>query len=186
VKSFAAVAGCVGALCLAIVGIGGAHQYLELLPQLSRMPLARYIRAEEMPNLRGLLSTLLTGSPRLVGVAILAACAAVGGAVAWSLPGQDRGRRFDLFFACATAGSYALSFHSYEHDMAAMFPGLMLAGCAVVQVGSWRWRFACLGTMALLWFSPLYMFLSYHNVLCLMCLPVVGYIGLIASVAGRK
>jgi hypothetical protein len=106
--------------------------------------------------------------------------------VAWGLPGQDRGRRFDLFFACATAGSYALSFHSYEHDMAAMFPGLMLAGSAMAQAGSWRWRFACLGTMALLWFSPLYMFLSYHNVLCLMCLPVVGYIGLIASVAGRK
>ncbi|MGC2211305.1 MAG: glycosyltransferase family 87 protein [Candidatus Korobacteraceae bacterium] len=184
-KSFAAVACCVGALCVAMVGIGGVHQYLELLPQLSRMPLARYIRAEEMPNLRGLLSTLLTGTPRLIGISILAACAAVCGAVAWSLPGQDRGRRFDLFFACATAGSYALSFHSYEHDMAAMFPGLMLAGSAVAHVGSWRLRMACLGTMALLWFSPLYIFLSYHNVLCLMCLPVVTYIGLIAIIAGK-
>ena len=70
--------------------------------------------------------------------------------------------------------------------MAAMFPGLMLAGSAVLQVESRRWRFACLGTMVLLWFSPLYIFFSYHNVLCLMCLPVVAYIGLIASVAGKK
>lgn len=184
-KSFAAVACCVGVLCLAIVGIGGAHQYLDLLPQLSRMPLARYIRPEEMPNLRGLLSTWLAGTPRLIGVSILAASAAVCGAVAWSLPGQDRSRRFDLFFACAIASSYALSFHSYEHDMAPMFPGLMLAGSAVAHLESWRWRFACIGTMVLLSFSPLYIFLSYHNLLCLMCLPLVAYIALIALIAGR-
>ncbi len=185
-KSFAAVACCVGALCLAIVGIGGTHLYLDLLLQLSRAPLARYMRPDEMPTLRGLFSTWLAGTPVLAGISLLAASAAVCGAVAWSLPGKDRGRRFDLFFACATAGSYALSFQSYEHDMAPMFPGLMLAGSAVVHLESRRWRVACLGTIVLLSFSPLYIFLSYHNMLCLMCLPLVAYIALIAMVAGRN
>jgi len=184
-KSFTAVACCIGALCLAIVGIGGAHQYLAMLPQLNRMPLARFIRVDAMPNLRGLLSTMLAGTPRLIGISILAASAAVCGAVVWSLPGKDRGRRFDLFFACATASSYALSFHSYEHDMAPMFPGLMLAGSAAMHLESRRWRVACLGTIVLLMFSPLYIFLSYHYLLCLMCLPLVAYIALTALMAGR-
>ena len=185
-KSFAAVACGVGALCLAIVGIGGAHQYLDLLPQLSRMPLARYMRAGRDADSTRTALHLAGWNSEAGGVSILAASAAVCGAVAWSLPGKDRGRRFDLFFACATAGSYALSFHSYEHDMAPMFPGLMLAGSAVVHLESRRWRVACLGTIVLLSFSPLYIFLSYHNMLCLMCLPLVAYIALIAMVAGRN
>jgi hypothetical protein len=182
-KSFAAVAGGLTALSLAIIGKNGVRQYFELLPSLDRMPLARYIQPAEMPNLRGLISTGLSATPDLIGVSVLVACVAVFSAVALSLPGGDRARRFDLFFACATAMSYAVSYHSYEHDMAPLFPGLLLTANAIVNMESIRWKLACIGFIALLFFSPLYLYLYYHRMLCLMCLPLVSLIAVIPMIA---
>jgi glycosyl transferase family 87 len=184
-KSFTAAASGLAAVCLAMIGTSGVLQFFNLLPSLSRMPLAIYIQPEQMPNLRGVIATWLSAAPDLIGVSVLVASVVVFSAVVLILPGEDRARKFDLFFACATAMSYALSFHSYEHDMAPMFPGLLLAANAAVKSESFGWKFACLGLIAVLFFSPLYLFLYYRRLLCLMCVPLVSLIAVLCVIAAR-
>jgi hypothetical protein len=94
------------------------------------------------------------------------------------------GERFDLFFACATAVSYAVSFHAYDHDMALLFPGLLLAVNAAVKVKS-TWRLACIALVGAMFFTPLYHSLFSNHVLCLMCVPLVALIFVIAMAARR-
>jgi hypothetical protein len=184
-KSFSAVASGLTAVSLAMIGKTGLRQYLDLLSSLSRMPLAIYTRPEQMPNLRGLIATGLSAAPDLIAISIFVASVVVFSAVVLILPGEDRAKRFDLFFACAAAVSYALSFNTYEHDMALMFPGLLLAANAFMKLEPVRWKFVFFALIAMLFFSPLYTYLYYHRILCLMCLPLVSLIGVISVVATR-
>jgi len=185
VKGFA-VAGCgVAAVSLAITGVGGVRQYFNLLTSLNRMPLAIFTRPEQMPSLRGLIATWLQATPGRIGISIAAASALVFLAVWRSLPGSDRTERFDLFFACATAASYAVSFNAYEHDMALIFPGLLLAANAAMKVESTGWRLACLGLVASLFCTPLYLYFFSHDMLCRMCLPLIALI-LVLPMAARS
>ena len=183
VKSFCVAGSGLAAISVAMIGTGGVRQYFDLLRSLDRMPLAIYIKPEQMPNLRGFLSTMMSATPQLIWMAILVAYLAVILGMVLSLPGQDRGGRFDLFFACATAMGYALSYHSYEHDMAPLLPGLLLAANAAMKAESKGWRWACIGLVAALFFTPFYLYLFSRDMLCLMCVPLVALIFVIPMVA---
>jgi hypothetical protein len=78
---------------------------------------------------------------------------------------------------------YALSYHSYEHDMAPLFPGLLLAANAAMEADSKGWRLACIGLVAALFFTPFYVYLFSRDMLCLMCVPLVALIFVIPMVA---
>jgi hypothetical protein len=191
VKSFTATAAALAALSFAMIGSGGVADYIKLMRSLNVMPLAAYTKPAQMPNLRGLLAYALTSSPPVVGrmqwivPTVLVGSVVVLFAVVRILPGNDREEKFNLFFSCATAVTYALSFNTYEHDMAIMFPGLLLAANFGVKQRSLGWRLACAAALVVLFVPAVYLQLYFHRALALMCLPILLLVGLLSCAPDR-
>jgi hypothetical protein len=185
VKSFALVAAGLVAISFAMIGRSGIARYLKLLASLHHLPLSAYANPGPMPNLRGLAVYWLESAPNLVLPAVFVASLIVFAAVVRLLPGEERGERFNLFFSCATMVSYLLSYHGYEHDMAMMFPGLLLAANSVTKRDVMRqdrqpWKVACFAIVGVLFCSPLYPYLFFHRMLSLMCLPILLLVALLS------
>jgi hypothetical protein len=172
VKGFVLTAAGLLVLSFALVGPSGVADYFQLLSSLGRMPLAEYTKPEQMPNIRGLLNYFLAGSQILYPAIILLSFLALF-AVIRLLPGADRGARFDVFFASATFVTYALSFNTYEHDMAIMFPGLLLAGSSLCQLGTLPWKCAAAVLLLILFVPLIYLQLYFERALFLMCIPIL-------------
>lgn len=180
IKSFTMTAAALVAVSVAMIGTAGVHGYLNLLASLGQMPLAKYTNPGPMPNVRGLLVHLLALSPELMRLAIFIISVMVFFAALRILPGENRGEKFNLFFSCAAAMTYVLGYHSYVHDMAIMFPGLLLAVNATAKQQSPRWKLACAAPIATLFIPSLYLGLYFHQNLSLMCLPTLMLIGLLS------
>jgi hypothetical protein len=185
-KGFCTAAAVLLGLSLAMIGRSGVSDYLALLASLNHMPLAAFTKPEQMPNLRGLLSLWIPATSGWTGIAVLIASVLALLGVVRLLPGEERGEQFDLFFACAMAATYAVSFNTYEHDMAILFPGLLLAVNAIAGQRPLVWKIACGVTTLLLLFPPLYLRLYYARSLALMCLPVLALIVLLAGAPSSR
>ncbi len=173
VRSFAAVGAGLVAVSMAMVGAHGVAQYIELLRALGREPLAAYTRPELMPNLRGLLATLPGIPVHLVMPLVAVASLLVLWLATRQRVGEARGADFDLYYAAALAASYAVSFNTYQHDMAIVFPALVLGLNAAPQAASVLWRVAIAVCALLLFAVPVTLQLLPHRELTLLCLPVV-------------
>lgn len=179
-KGFAISAAGVAALSVAMVGTRGIQDYIELLRNLSRPPLSLYTRPELMPNLRGLLSLSLGAGSPLIPVAVLAFSLVFFLAVVRLLPGEKRGESFDLFFAAATILSYLVSFNTYEHDMALMFPGILLSFHVVMKTPSTVWKLGYCVLAAPLFIPSVYISLYASSRLSLLCVPTAALLWLLS------
>jgi hypothetical protein len=173
VRAFAASAFALLALSFAMIGSKGVGTYLGLLSSMNRPPLSAYAQPGPMPNLRGLILHWLSGYPEMVPLAILVVSVVVFGSVLLILPGNERGTRFDVFFACSTTACYLIGYHGYEHDMAIMFPGLLLVANACAKYRGAGWRVYCGLGLLLLFLPALYIRLYFTLRLSLMCLPIL-------------
>jgi hypothetical protein len=175
VKSFAETGAVLLAVSVAMVGGHGVAQYIELLRSLGREPLALYTRPELMPNLRGLIASGMGLQSAWGGAAIALASALVLWGALRKLPGEDNGLRLDLYYAGALAASFTVSYNTYQHDMAVMFPALVLVVNALPKVQAWAWRAVCAALILLLFAGPVSLQLMQRHALCLMCVPVVVF-----------
>ena len=172
VKSFAATGAVLLAVSMAMVGSHGVAQYVELLRSLGHGPLAVYTRPELMPNLRGLLATLPGISASLAAPLVAAASLLVLWLAAGRGPRADAD--FDLSYAAALAAAYAVSFNTYQHDVAVVFPAILLALNALPRVAAWWWKTTVVASAMLLFAAPVTLQLVQHRQLTLLCLPVVA------------
>ena len=66
-----------------------------------------------------------------------------------------------------------------------LFPALLLGANAMMSLDSRGWRLAYAALAGVLLFSPLYLFLYHHRLLCLMALPEVLLIFVLLFAAAR-
>jgi hypothetical protein len=118
------------------------------------------ISPSAMPNLRGLLDTLLAPNPHLATVVLILSLGAIL-FTAWQCYGNEKFNLFDLKFSLAAFSTVLVSYHAMDYDLSLlMLPTLLLANELLGEGKSrqWpAWLMTCAGVV--LFFSPLQLLL---------------------------
>ncbi|MGB8012162.1 MAG: glycosyltransferase family 87 protein [Terriglobales bacterium] len=120
---FAPVAALLGGLSLAMLGWRGCVGYVQFLFHLEKTGAGGAIIGADMPNLRGIL-TSLAGPHGAFLMPITIACSALVIAIAlWQMWPSDSVR---FVFALATATAILVSYHTLSYDLGLLLPVLLL------------------------------------------------------------
>jgi hypothetical protein len=125
---FVLVALALGIISVAIVGWEGALHYPGYVWHLESIMGRGSIVAADMPNLRGLVSTVLTApSSKLIadiGIALLSAALLFFASSNWRLASTET--VFDLGFSLALVVTVLVSYHALDYDLSLLFPAVLL------------------------------------------------------------
>jgi hypothetical protein len=117
-------------ISVAITGIDGAHRYVQLLSLLAAHPLVGYINPLLMPDARGFLVTVLTGTGlrrhefEVISTAVSALLLLVP---ILTFVDRKEPNRFDLWFALDVTIALMVSPHLYWHDLSVLLLPILLA-----------------------------------------------------------
>lgn len=170
VAGFACAACILVALSVAIVGLPAALGYIEFLVRFNAMPAdVSAAPAFNMPNLRGVVYTLFGSTGHWSRTAVL------GLASAFVLWVASRGRSVgtDLAFSLAIVASLLASYHLYAHDVALGMLAVLAAWTGTQRKVT---QLTVAATNAPWVLSPLVFFLWFHNLACLMALPLLAFL----------
>ena len=164
---------------LCIAGTGGTLEYLRFLLRFSQSPLGQFeIEPSKMPNIRGILYTVLSGllSHRFLFIATVIGSIAI---VVWAIR-TSRSAPLEVRFALAMLVSLAVSYYLMVYDLALAVLPLFIMINQMSSITSHRSRFfqsAFVILSALLLMSPSHLaILSYGIAPSLMALPLLGLI----------
>jgi glycosyl transferase family 87 len=122
---FAPVAALLGGVSLAMIGWHGAVGYMQLLLRLENTGAGGSIVGSDMPNLRGMISSLAGGQGGTSLMAITIACSAAVLLIAWWRMGPIRDSvRFP--FLLATVATILVSYHTLTYDLSLLLPVTLL------------------------------------------------------------
>jgi len=164
---------------LYIAGTGGTLEYLRFLLRFSQSPLGQFeIEPSKMPNIRGILYTVLSGllSHRFLFIATVIGSIAI---VVWAIR-TSRSAPLEVRFALAMLVSLAVSYYLMVYDLALAVLPLFIMINQMSSITSHRSRFfqsTFVILCALLLMSPSHLaILSYGIAPSLMALPLLGLI----------
>jgi hypothetical protein len=116
---FGAVGAVLAVVSIAMVGLQGVWDFLSLLKSMEEYSFVIY--PPNMPNVRGLLYSLLNGSDGKSIVAILTAGISLAlyalCLYAWRREWRPENAEFDLQFALVVVTTVLISYHLYAHDL---------------------------------------------------------------------
>jgi glycosyl transferase family 87 len=122
---FVPVAAVLGGVSLAMVGWHGAIRYVQLLLRLENTGAGGSIVGGDMPNLRGMISSLAGGHAGTSLMPITIACSAAVLLIAWWRMGPIRDSvRFP--FLLATVATILVSYHTLTYDLSLLLPVTLL------------------------------------------------------------
>ncbi len=122
---FAPVAALLGGISLAMVGWQGVVGYVQFLFRLENTGAGGSIVGADMPNLRGILASLVGAHGGASLMALTIACSAVAIAIAlWQMERIRDSVRFD--FVLATATAILVSYHTFSYDLSLLLPAVLL------------------------------------------------------------
>ena len=163
VYGFAAMAAVLGLVSLGIVGIGGLVSYPSYVLHLEKTMAGGAIKPSEMPNLRGMIH-VMTSNHAYAGtvVTILLSCAILLIAAILCRHREPGAGEFYWKFSLAMVTSVFLSYHSLGYDLSILLLPIAMIVAAVSGGDSLRrWpRALIFSGVAILFFSPLYLFLA--------------------------
>jgi hypothetical protein len=180
---FAAVGLALCGLSISAIGPAGVTSYLTLLHNIMRHPVSSsYILgapSADMPNLRGLLSTVAPEGDTSVWADYAVALVSVPLILcaAWAGRRQDRqpGNGLGLDFAVALVVSVLTGFHVHTYDLCLMLLAILL----VIGSAQWSqksaWRVTLNACILILYLPPVWLFAGHRDKLCLLGLPVMGF-----------
>ena len=151
---FAPITALLGAVSLAMVGWHGAVSYVQLLLRLEETGAGGAIVGADMPNLRGIISSLtgVRGGPFLLALAI--ACSAAVLLIAlWRMGPMRDSVRFA--FVLATVTTILVSYHTLTYDLSLLLPSALLLFAAAGPESS-RPSQADTILLVLLYLAPLF------------------------------
>jgi hypothetical protein len=164
---------------LYIAGTEGTLEYLRFLLRFSQSPLGQFeIEPSKMPNIRGILYTVLSGllSQRFLFIATVIGSIAI---VVWAIR-SSRSASLEVRFALAMLVSLAVSYYLMVYDLALAVLPLFIMINQMSSITSHRSRFfqsTFVILCALLLMSPSHLaILSYGIAPSLMALPLLGLI----------
>ena len=183
VGGFAAVAALMVLLSLAIIGWHEALAYPMYLFRVENM-VGEVIAPEIMPNLRGLLHTLLHAvvPPTALFVLIVGASAALLWAAVKLLQSTTAAEKLPLGFSLALLTVLLVSYHQYDYELSLLLiPLLLTADYLQAHPASGSTRWLVLGPVCLLFVSPLHMALLFRwKLACLLALVLLAWFWAIA------
>jgi len=171
---FVLVAAALGFASIALLGWHEAITYITYLWRVENTTGLSSIVPSLMPNLRGLVDTLMPGqAPQVLRnavIAILSLAALLLVARLWR--SSDRGELLDLGFSLALLATLLASYHAYEHDLSLLLlPMLLIASRCPPNLPNLRKRWMLLAPMLVLFLTPLHMVLFFHwDMACLLAL----------------
>ncbi len=147
-----------GCLSILIVGLHGVVHYVHYVLSLERTGAGGAIMASDMPNLRGLIDTLMGLRADTVGsMAVTLICSI---AVFWAT--QWRVRKGDesvlRTFALATVAAILISYHALPYDLVLLFPSVVVPLAKAVPENT-RLSRADTVLLVLFFLTPLYVLL---------------------------
>jgi hypothetical protein len=157
------------AISIALAGVRGTWQYMNTLLHFDALTREATGNLDsQMPSLGGFLTTIWNhaGLGHLSGLVILLATAAIVTIAAYLA--RHAGRDVACTFAFALVTAVLAGHHTNAHDLVLLFPALLVASMRANRLNQ---RFL-LGVLALLWCSPLYLFLVERDSLTIMFLPI--------------
>ncbi len=163
-----ALSGClVGLVSLILVGWRELLFYPRYAWQVNRQALLRVIVPENMPNLRGLLTSWswahsVSPWPQLI---LAAASLMLLFWAAWQWQPQDLSNltAWNNGFSIAMIATFLVSYHVYNQDMSMLFLPLLLLFDRLLQTTPEGWRkIALKATLLMMFFTPLYLALTLH------------------------
>ena len=167
---FVLVAFALGIVSVAIVGWDGVLHYPGYVWHLEAIKGRGAIVAADMPNLRGLVSTVLTPrSSKLVAdvaIGLLTAALLLLASSNWRV--ASTGTLFDLGFSLTLIVTVLVSYHALDYDLSLLFPAVLLLINHLQNAEpphGWL-RLALFGPIFILFLSPLYimvLFLRYGH-----------------------
>jgi Glycosyltransferase family 87 len=164
---------------LYIAGTGGTLEYIRFLVRFSQSPLGQFeIEPSKMPNIRGILFTVLSGllSHRLLFIATVIGSIAI---VVWAIR-TSRSAPLEVRFALAMLVSLSVSYYLMVYDLALAVLPLIIMINQMSSITSHLFRFyqsTFVILCALLLMSPSHLaILSYGIAPSLMALPLLGLI----------
>jgi Glycosyltransferase family 87 len=160
---FGTVAAVLAVVSFAVVGREAMISYPNYVLHLEGTMAGGAISPAGMPNLRGLLDTVLT-SDAYFGAVVLMFSLGIVFFAAWQCRGKDSFNLFDLEFSLAAFVTVLVSYHAMGYDLSIlMLPTLLLVNELLGEgtFGQWpAWLMTCAG--AVLFFSPLPLLLLMH------------------------
>jgi len=195
IAGFASAGSVLGALSALVVGPRGVLAYGRLLINLVKDPSnqswGNFNVVWNMPTLKGLFGTLLTGRvashwiDALVG--IISAFLIMFTVWKWRREDQrSGGGSLNLMFAAALVVTLVTGTHLYVYDLTLMILAVLLViGSPQWQVKS-RWRLALTVAIAILYAAPLYVLLGPRHALYLLMPVLVAFAGVAIGLASRS
>jgi hypothetical protein len=157
---FLPVAAVLGLLSVGIVGQHGLAAYPSYVLQLETTMARGAILPDDMPNLRGVLYLLLHGRGHIAAATLILSICLFVFAV---MKGREVAREaeFPRQFALAAVATVLVSYHCLDYDLSILFVPMLLVLAQCSEISQHRERFAWLTFcgMAVLWFSPLQLWL---------------------------
>jgi hypothetical protein len=170
------------AVSLAMTGFDGARAYVNLLMVLLRDPDLGYINLRWMPTFRGLMAVLFGTSVAATAVAALLSILALISATLYFRDSSDD--RFEGWFALNLFAATLASPHMYPHDLAIVLLAIVLAVYALG--GASGAKCVSIVLCALVFCTPLFLYLENTNRLGLMSLPLAGLLLILATTLKRE
>ena len=159
---FALLAAALAGVSLAVVGWQQTWNYPRTVLQLSRAQMSGAMNPTNMPNLRGVISSL-AGEGNAAHLLIAVISLALVGWAAWRWKSGTSDQDFDLSFSLAMVVAVMASYHRMAHDLSLLLLPLLLAADWLLRSGANGWmRRLMLPAMALLFFSPIYFLLWFR------------------------
>ena len=147
-----------GGLSILLVGIRGVVNYVHYVLHLERTGAGGAIMASDMPNLRGLIDTMMGLRTDTAGSRAMTLLCSI--AVFWAAQARiRRGNESVLhMFALATIAAILISYHALPYDLVLLFPSALVLLATEVS-GNTRLSRADAVLLALLFLTPLYVLL---------------------------
>lgn len=147
-----------GGLSILLVGIRGVVNYVHYVLHLERTGAGGAIMASDMPNLRGLIDTVMGLPTDTVGSMAMTLLCSI--AVFWTAQARiRRGNESVLhLFAFATIAAILISYHALPYDLVLLFPSALVLLATEVSENT-RMDRADAVLLALLFMTPLYVLL---------------------------
>ena len=187
---FVLVAFALGIISVVIVGWEGALHYPGYVWHLESIMGRGSIVPADMPNLRGLVSTVLT-APSLklvadIGIALLSAALLFFASSNWRA--ASTGTVFDLGFSLTLVVTVLVSYHALDYDLSLLFPAVLLLINHLQNAEPPRgWlRVSLFGPIFILFLNPLYimvLFLRYGHLSWLAAVLLLWCWGLVSEIS---
>ena len=179
---FAAGVAVAVALSLAMTGFEGARAYADLLLVLLRDPDLGYINVRWMPTFRGLVAVLFGTSAVATAVAALFSALALIPATLCFRDSSDE--RFEGWFALNLFAATLASPHMYPHDLAIVLLAIVLVVYALRDARGAKC--VSIALCALVFCTPLFLYLENTNRLGLLSLPLIGLVVILTVILNRN